>query len=200
MDAEEHWIACDLCGQVEYPSTPHDWVVVSRENVEGVGVISSICAMCGQTAKENAPIDREVTNEEWDKALSAAKFDNVTAHYFQKDGNESYNAIYYICSDTVKEEILQNGAADVRYTEAALSEGRSYLLSTLSKFIDTFGGFEYDAEKEHYYYERTEQNGTLTSFTFAFEFGRLTELKITADNGDYTSHFLFSDYGSTSAE
>ena len=200
MDAEEHWIACDLCGRVEYPSTPHEWVVISQESVDGTGVVTSMCAMCGLTTSESTEICREVTNDEWDKALSLQKFDNVTATYYQKDGSDSFNATYYICGERVREEILPNGSSQGEILDISASDGVSYLLSTLAKFTDTFGGFEYDSEMGHYYYERTEQDGSLTTFTFAFEFGRLTELKITADNGAYVSGFSFSDYGSTSAE
>lgn len=201
MDAEEHWISCDLCGKVEIESQPHDWVVISAENVDGVGVVSSMCRMCGQTATENKEIDRLVTNEEWDSALEKSKFDNVTVGFTQNDGGKLYEAIYRISDGKVREEILKNGVPSLfKITDTESSEGRNYVINTLAPFVDTFGGFEFDGDNGVYFYQRTEDDGSLTSFTFSFEFKRLTYFKATSNDGAYTVELSFSNYGKTLAE
>ena len=155
MDAERHWIACDLCGHIEIEQAPHDWIIISAENVDGTGVVSSLCKMCGQTSVENTQIDREVTNEEWDSALSVESFKNVTAEFRQKDGGELYHAIYYIDGSQVKEELWENGElSDSQTVEASQSQGKNHLITTLKQYIDTFGGFDFIEADGIYHYQR----------------------------------------------
>ena len=195
FDAERHWISCDLCEEVAVKERPHDWYILSAEEADGTGLVHMMCGMCGQLASENRVSDYEVTNEEWDDALSERKFRDVTVTLTENDGGNIYQARYVMKRDIVREEILSDGVPKSTKTiNADQSEGKKYIISTLTPFIDTFGGFDFDQNSNRYYYERTDEDGSITSFTFGFLFDMLTYFKATSKNGAYSVEFVFSDY------
>ena len=195
FDAENHWISCDLCKEVAIKERPHDWYILSAEEAEGMGLVHMMCGMCGQLAAENRPLDYEVTNEEWDEALDERNFRDVTVTLTENDRGNVYQARYVMKKDTVTEEILSDGIIkSSKALSSDKSEGKKYIISTLTPFIDTFGGFEFDENQNEYYYERTEEDGSFTSFTFGFLFDMLTYFKATSKSGEYSVEFVFSDY------
>ncbi len=183
-DENYHWNVCETIGCNEIANKGvHDWT----------GVDANTCTVCGKVKDQPGNnFSGEVTKEQWDLAVIAEKFNNVTINYgfFQTEKGEVKTELL-IAGDKVL-KTMKDVNLVIGYAGEQAKEQKSLVLDLFIGLLEKYENFTFD-EQESVYISTDTITSTVTNDVSGYTaVETLTNGKVKF-NSDYTIEWLSGD-------